>query len=230
MVERPGTPGIVPASRARRPVATRHLTWGEWWARLRWSIVLILSLAIVGCGSSSERSQPASIPIDSSLPAFVRGDHPPTAVFVGADGNSPGLLLASRWFDGQGEIVELQPSEASKVDWPPSVASGKGQGVTFRINAGVRPTVLQVTESAGDLDERGQPKGPSSTIECDKTDAKAPCVLTLPPGAAEVRFLPSAEPEHVVLYAQWFVPSDARPVAANDNPIVSASWGFTIGA
>ncbi|MEV0136821.1 hypothetical protein AB0H83_51405 [Dactylosporangium sp. NPDC050688] len=203
-------------------------------------MITALTGGLAGCTASQPRSQRpkgiiASLPPGPPSPA---ADQPvwlgtaPQAVLTGANGErQAGILLSSRWFSPSGNVQTTAP-DGSPVRWPAAVAAPAPADIDVRIPTHSHPARVDVRLFHGELDGNGVPTSNPRTLACrNELSSQAATASGCRLGNDQEGLLVHLA-EHrfpvIVLYAEWYVPVADRPPGAQDNAVVSASWGFRI--
>lgn len=145
-------------------------------------------------------------------------------------GNQQGTLLSSHWLVADGSVVNSVPDET--VTWPPPLTiPDQTMPLEMRLNTGSLPARVELRRFDGGVDASGIPVGLGELISCLPNGPTSEGCVALVKGAqiAVLVRSPAYKPVmHLVVYSEWYLPMAQRPALSRSNPVLSASWGFSL--
>jgi hypothetical protein len=146
----------------------------------------------------------------------------PTAVLVSSSGRQAGITVASRWATQDGQALEQLPQEA--IRWPDSGWVEKSSGATIELSTSVMPARVELRMFSDVDSETGIPAGTGDSAVCQtRVIQGTACSVRIADEKVQV-VLPEKIESYLVVYAEWYVPSEMRTQEAPATQ--SVSWGF----
>jgi hypothetical protein len=194
--------------------------------------IAVMSVALSGlaCGDAG---QPAAAPATvRPSPAAALPTAIPEVRLLGMRRAQRGLLLTSHWLVG-GRLRDRAPG--TRVRWPApahgasssrgTVPSRRAASLRWRVATPSLPIRVELRTFFEGVDRRGVPRGTGRLVVCRR--ARARCRFAPSDTGVAIRLTPSdRHPTRVVLSCEWYIPPALRPAGTEDNPVISASWGF----